>query len=69
MVVKNIQISIVQVKGKSDCKSKKLKKGISTTSRQNSFHGLYHHPKGREKLLVPSVKLEDYENLFQNLLL
>ena len=32
---------------------KKLKIDISTTPSQNSLTGLYNHPQGRDKLLVP----------------
>ena len=31
---------------------KKLKVGISTTPRQNSLYGPYHHLQGRDKLLI-----------------
>ena len=48
---------------------KKLKVEISTTPRQNSLLGPYHYPQGRDKLFIPLVKGEDYENLFQNVLL
>ena len=48
---------------------KKLKVDLFTTPRQNSRPGPYHHPLGRNKLLIPPVKCDDYENLFQNVLL
>ena len=32
---------------------KKLKIDISTTPRQNSLKGLYNHPQGIDKLLIP----------------
>ena len=53
-----------------DLQVKKLKVDISTTPIQNFLVGPNHHPQGRNKLLIPSpVKGEDYENLFQNVLL
>ena len=48
---------------------KKLKVDLFTTPSQNSLPGPYHHPLGRDKLLIPPVKCDDYENLFQNVLL
>ena len=42
MVVKNIQIYGVQTSRKCILKSKKLKVGLFTTSRQNSLVGPYH---------------------------
>ena len=42
-----------------DLKVKKLKVDISTTSRQNSLTGPYHHRQDRDKLLIPSSKGED----------
>ena len=52
MVVKNIQIYGVQISGKWISKSNKIKLDISTTPRKNSLTGLYHHPQGRDKLLI-----------------
>ena len=56
-------------KWKMDLQVKKLKVDISTTHSQNSVPCPYHDPQCREKLLIPQVKGEDYENLFQNVLL
>ena len=36
-----------------DLQVKNLKVDISTTPRQNSLPGPYHHPQCREKLLIP----------------
>ena len=54
-----------------DLQVKKLKVDISTTPRQNSLPGPYHHPQVRDKLLIliPPVKWEDNQSLFQNVLL
>ena len=43
-----------------------MKADISTTPRQNSLPGRYHNPQGKDKLLIPPVKGEDYKNLFRN---
>ena len=42
-----------------DLQFKKLKVDLSTTYRQNSLTGPYHHPHGRDKLLISPVKGED----------
>ena len=42
---------------------KKLKEDIFINPRQNSLPGPYYHPLGKDKLLIPPVKCEDYENL------
>ena len=34
-----------------------------------SLPGFHHHLQGRDKVPIPLVKREDFENLFQNLLL
>ena len=52
-----------------DLQVKKLKIDISTTPRQNSLPGSYHHPKVETNYSFPAVKSKDYENLFQNVLL
>ena len=41
-----------------DLKVKRLKEEISTTPRKNSVTSPYHHPQGRDKLVIPSVKGE-----------
>ena len=70
MVVKNIQIYRVQVRGKWICKSKKLKVDISATTRQNSLPGPYQVLiKAETNWSFRPVKGEDYENLFENLYL
>ena len=50
----------------TDLQVKKLKEDISATPlppptpiRKNSVTGPYHHPQGREKLLIPPVKGKD----------
>ena len=48
---------------KMDLRVKKFKVDISTTPRPNSLHGPYNHPQGRDRLVIPPVKGEDYENL------
>ena len=48
---------------------KELKVDISAVPRKNTVTGLYHHPQGRDKLLILPVKGEDYRNLFRNILL
>ena len=50
-------------KWKMELRVKKFKVDISTTPRQNSLHGPYHHSQGRDRLLIPPVKGEDYKNL------
>ena len=57
MVVKHIQIYGVHISRKCICKSKKKKKkklkvDLFTTP-DKSFFGSYHHPLGRDKLLIP----------------
>ena len=42
-----------------DLQVKKLKLDISDTPMKNSITGLYHHPQGRNKLLISPVKEED----------
>ena len=42
-----------------DLQVKKLKVDISATPRKNSVTGPYHHPQGRDKLLIPPVKGEE----------
>ena len=42
-----------------DWQVKKLKVDISATPKKNSDTGSYHHPQGRDKLLIPPVKEED----------
>ena len=42
---------------------KKSKVDISTTPMQNSLHGPYHRPQGRDRLTIPPVNQEDHENL------
>ena len=51
-----------------DLQVKKLKVGISITPRV-SLPYPYHHPKAETNYSFPPVKEEDYENLFQNVLL
>ena len=46
-------------KWKVDLQVKKLKVDISANPRKNSVTGPYHHPQGRDKLLIPPVKGED----------
>ena len=43
---------------KTDLEVKKLKVDISANPRKNSVTGPYHHPQGRDKLLIPPVKGE-----------
>ena len=50
-----------------DEQDKKLKSDITTTPRQNSLPGLYRYLKTND--LFPLVTWEDYENLFQSVLL
>ena len=38
---------------------KKLKVNICATPKKNSDSGLYHHPQGRDKLLIRPVKGEN----------
>ena len=52
-----------------DLQVKELKVDISAFPRKNSVTGPYHHPQGRDKLLILPVKGEDYGNLFRNVLL
>ena len=52
MVVKHIQIYGVHINQKCICNSKKLKVDLFTTP-DKSFFGSYHHPLGRDKLLIP----------------
>ena len=53
MVVKNIQIHGFVISRKWICMQvKKLKVDISTSPRQNSLYGPYHHLQGRDKLLI-----------------
>ena len=42
----------------------KLKVGISANPRKNSVTGPYHHPQGRDKLLISPLKGEAQGNLF-----
>ena len=56
MAVKNTQIYEFM---KMDLQVKKLKVDISATPKKNSDTGSYHHPQGRDKLLIPPVKEED----------
>ena len=56
MAVKNTQIYEFM---KMDLQVKKLKVDISATPKKNSDTGLYHHPQGRDKLLIPPVKGEN----------
>ena len=51
-----------------DLQVKKLKVDISATPRKNPVTGPYHHPQGRDKLLIPR-KGEEKGNLFRNVLL
>ena len=67
MVMKNIQVHDVVISGNLQVKN--LKIDVSTTPRQNSPPSSYHHPQDRDKILILPVKSEDYENLFQNVLL
>ena len=56
MVVKHIQICDVHISRKYICKSKKKKKKLKLdlfTTPDKSFFGSYHHPLGRDKLLIP----------------
>ena len=55
-------------KWQMDLQVKRLKEEISTTPRKNFVTGPYHHPQGRDKLLISSVKGEAYGNLFRNIL-
>ena len=43
-------------KWKVDLQVKKLKVDISATPRKSSVAGPYHHPQGRNKLLIPPIK-------------
>ena len=52
-----------------DLQVKKLKVNIYITPRQNSLPCPYHFPQSIDKLLILPVNREDYENLFQNVLL
>ena len=52
-----------------DLQVKKLKVDIYTTPKQNSLHGPYHLPQGRDKLLIPSVKGEDYDYCLKSMFL
>ena len=52
-----------------DLQVKQLKPDISATPRQNAICGPYHHSQDRDKLLIPLIKGDDYENLFRNVLL
>ena len=61
MVVENIQIYGVN-DWKMELWLKKIKVDISTTPKP-TFHGPYHWFQGRDRLLIPPVKGEDYENL------
>ena len=45
-------------KWKMDLQVKKMKVDISATPKKNSVTGPYHHPQGRDKLLIPPVKGE-----------
>ena len=59
MVVKHIQIYGVHISRKCICKSKKTKQKTNKlkvdlfTTPDKSFFGSYHHPLGRDKLLIP----------------
>ena len=59
MVVKHIQIYSVHISRKYICKSKKTKQKAKKlkvdlfTTPDKSFFGSYHHPLGRDKLLIP----------------
>ena len=64
MVAKNIQICGVQLIGNRICKSKKMKLDIVTKAKLSSRS--LSSPQGKDKLLIPPVKGEDYENLFKN---
>ena len=55
-------------KWQMDLQVKRLKEEISTTPWKNFVTGPYHHPQGRDKLLISSVKGEAYGNLFRNIL-
>ena len=39
-----------------DLQVKKLKVDISATPKKNSDTGSYHHPQGRDKLLIPQLR-------------
>ena len=55
MVVKHIQIYGVHISRKCICKSKKNKTKLKVdlfTTPDKSFFGSYHHPLGRDKLLI-----------------
>ena len=54
MVVEHIQIYGVHISRKYICKTKKNKLKIDLfTTPDKSFFGSYHHPLGRDKLLIP----------------
>ena len=40
-------------KWKMEFRIKKIEVDISTTLRQNSLHGPYHRPQGRDRLFIP----------------
>ena len=55
-----------------ELQTEKFKVDISTTPRQNSLHGTFHPfvtSKAEGNSSFRPVKVEDYENLFQNGLL
>ena len=64
MVAENIQICGVQVRGNRVCKSKKMKVDIVTKAKLSARS--LSSPHGKDKLLIPPVKGENYENLFKN---
>ena len=53
MFVKHILIYSVHISRKCICKSKKKKMKVDLfTTPDKSFFGCYHHPLGRDKLLI-----------------
>ena len=56
MVVKHIEIYSVHISRKYICKSKKTKNKLKVDlfiTPNKTFFGSYHHPLGRDKLLIP----------------
>ena len=48
-----------------DLQVKKLEVEISATPRKNSVTGPYHHPQGRDKLLIPQLRERPKETYFE----
>ena len=48
-----------------DLQVKKLKLDISATPMKNSITGLYHHPQGRDKLLISPLRERTKETYFE----